>query len=644
MKRAGAYLTYLVYRLVETLARLLPMGWCWRVGSVLGWLAMWMLPGYRGLVRRNLTVAFGREVDAAEIRRMVSGNFRTLGGNLFCSLKMPWVSPGQLERYLRIEGLEHVRQAIREGRGAIYALLHMGNWEVLSQAEGAAVQKPAAMYQPLSNPWLNRHVLRCRERTGCRLFDRRDGFNGPVRWLRENGVIGILVDQHAGDAGQWSPFFGRLASTTNLAALLSRRTGAPVFPVAVVTDAPGRWRMVIGEALPSGFPVGEATARMNLALERRIRMSPLDWFWVHNRWKTPKPDFLLAKYRRGVTLPADMEAEALQSFHLLVRSPNWLGDACMAVPAVRAIKRGRPDARVTVLVPEKIASVWRLVKEVDEVLPIPAGAGVLKVAGLLKAAGHAWDAGILLPNSLRSALEMRLGGVLRIVGYRGHWRRRLLHQIIPPKKKAGPVEHHTRHYLRIAWRLGADVEDPSLHDPVLPPARPKGPVVLGLCAGAEYGPAKRWPLVRYAEAAKEVAAGVDCRWLIFGAPGEAAMGEELAGMIGPSAENLAGRTTLEELARKLRECRLLLTNDTGTMHFAQLLGVPVVAIFGSTDPHATGPRSADSVVIRRHVECSPCFLRECPLDFRCMLEIPASCVSETVQGRLRMLEGRKAGS
>jgi lipopolysaccharide heptosyltransferase II len=465
-----------------------------------------------------------------------------------------------------------------------------------------------------------------------------------VRWLRENGVIGILVDQHAGDAGQWSPFFGRLASTTNLAALLSRRTGAPVFPVAVVTDAPGRWRMLIGEALPSGFPVGEATARMNLALERRIRMSPLDWFWVHNRWKTPKPDFLLAKYRRGVTLPADMEAEALQSFHLLVRSPNWLGDACMAVPAVRAIKRGRPDARVTVLVPEKIASVWRLVKEVDEVLPIPAGAGVLKVAGLLKAAGHAWDAGILLPNSLRSALEMRLGGVLRIVGYRGHWRRRLLHQIIPPKKKAGPVEHHTRHYLRIAWRLGADVEDPSLHDPVLPPARPKGPVVLGLCAGAEYGPAKRWPLVRYAEAAKEVAAGVDCRRLIFGAPGEAAMGEELAGMIGPSAENLAGRTTLEELARKLRECRLLLTNDTGTMHFAQLLGVPVVAIFGSTDPHATGPRSADSVVIRRHVECSPCFLRECPLDFRCMLEIPASCVSETVQGRLRMLEGRKAGS
>jgi heptosyltransferase-2 len=112
------------------------------------------------------------------------------------------------------------------------------------------------------------------------------------------------------------------------------------------------------------------------------------------------------------------------------------------------------------------------------------------------------------------------------------------------------------------------------------------------------------------------------------------MGEQLASLIGTSAENLAGKTSIEDLAARLRQCRLLLTNDTGTMHFAQLLGTPVIAIFGSTEPAATGPRSAASTVIRRHVECSPCFRRTCPIDFRCMLEIPASTVADTVLAKL----------
>jgi heptosyltransferase-2 len=112
------------------------------------------------------------------------------------------------------------------------------------------------------------------------------------------------------------------------------------------------------------------------------------------------------------------------------------------------------------------------------------------------------------------------------------------------------------------------------------------------------------------------------------------MGAQLASLIGTSAENLAGQTTLDELAARLRQCRLLLTNDTGTMHFAQLLGTPVIAIFGSTEPAATGPLSPASTVVRRHVECSPCFRRTCPIDFRCMLEIPADTVADTVLAKL----------
>jgi lipopolysaccharide heptosyltransferase II len=634
MKRFTAFLTYLLYRSVESAARLLPMTLCWYLGAAAGTLASWLLPSYRHLARRNLTIAFARDLSTTQINQLTRQHFKTLGGNLLCSLKMPWIPVGKLKNHLTIEGVENVELAFKAGRGFIYALLHMGNWEVLSQVVVSKGTSGGAMYQPLTNPFLDAHVLRCRQRTGCRLFNRHDGFNGPVRWLRNNGGVGILVDQHAGDAGQWSPLFGRLASTTNLAALLSRKTGAPILPVSVVTDAPGRWRMIISPKLDAPPDIELATAALNVALESNIRSSPHDWFWVHNRWKTPNPEFLLAKYRRGITLPPSMPPDSLQPFHILVRSPNWLGDACMAVPAVRALKRGRPDARVTILAPEKIAAVWRMVPDVDEVIPFPKNASILTVANLLKKAGHPWDSGILLPNSLRSALEMKLAGVLRIVGYKGHWRRKLLHQIIPPRKKVGPVEHHSRFYLRIAWRLGANVEDPSLHDPVLPPPEPSSPLTLGLCAGAEYGPAKRWPLDRFAEAARAVASKLPCHWLIFGAPAEKNMGAQLASLIGTSAENLAGQTTLDELAARLRQCRLLLTNDTGTMHFAQLLGTPVIAIFGSTEPAATGPLSPASTVVRRHVECSPCFRRTCPIDFRCMLEIPADTVADTVLAKL----------
>jgi heptosyltransferase II len=538
-----------------------------------------------------------------------------------------------------IEGLAHAEAAVASGRGFIYALLHMGNWEVLSHTQlVTAGVRPAAMFQPLRNERLNAHVLRSRERTGCRLFDRHDGFAQPATWLREKNALGILVDQHAGDGGIWCPFFSRLASTTTLPALLAKRTGAQVLTLTVTTTAPGHWRLEIGAPLVLSGKIEPDTALINDALEQCIRQSPHDWFWVHNRWKTPNPDFLLANYRRGVTLPAGMSPSALQPFRMIIRSPNWLGDACMAVPAVRALKRGRPDAQVTIACPEKIADVWRLVPEVNHVIALPHGAGVMSVGRLIRKAGP-WDSGILFPNSLRSALEMWRGGVARIVGYTGHHRRWLLHQIIPPRKNPGPILHHTRHYLRIALRLGANVEDPTLHDPV-PGAKasPRVPIRIGVCPGAEYGSAKRWPVERFAAAMNEVAAKVPCEWVLFGTGKEAALGEQLqAAVASAPVHNLIGRTTLPELGQALRECAMLVTNDTGTMHLANLLGVPVVAIFGSTEPAATGPRGTHDRVMRRHVECSPCFLRECPLDFRCMTALtPSDVASAILESRLAL--------
>jgi heptosyltransferase-2 len=294
------------------------------------------------------------------------------------------------------------------------------------------------------------------------------------------------------------------------------------------------------------------------------------------------------------------------------------------VPAVRAIKRGRPDAHVTVLAPEKIAAVWRLVAEVDAVLSLGSGA-LWHVVRLLRRQPR-FDAGIVLPNSFRSALELWLGGVPRRVGYAGHHRRWLLNQPVRKPPHGGPPPHQVEHYLGIARSLGIAAEVGE----ITAVGREIAPMLLGprfgLCPGAEYGPAKRWLPERFAE----TAAALGGHWVLFGTSKDEEIGAQIVTILGETCTNLIGQTTIEQLIEELRQCALLLTNDTGTMHLATLLGVPVVAVFGSTAPRLTGPLGRKSRVVRHQVECSPCFLRECPLDFRCMKAVTVEEVAAAI--------------
>jgi lipopolysaccharide heptosyltransferase II len=637
-RRASQFLLYSVYRVLETVARCLPLPVVFLTGRLAGWLVAWVLPGYRRLAEENLRVAFGREKSPQEIRKMARQHLVTLGGNFLSTLKIPFMTNAQVAARLEWEGMESADEVLAGDTGLIYALLHMGNWEVLSHLERVSRgSKPATMYQPLGNPWMNAHVARLRAKSGTHLFDRHDGFFGPANWLKARGTIGILVDQHAGDGGVWAPLFDRLASTTNIVHLLSQRSKVPILPLGVHTVGVARWKVKVYPALRPQKSADRATAEMNQVLETVIRDSPADWFWVHNRWKTPKPNFLLQEYKRGVTLPDNYPMTDLQPFEILIRSTNWLGDACMAVPAVRAIRRGRPDARVTVLTPAKLADVWRLVAEVYEVIEIPKNGGLFAARKAIRRTGRRYDVALLLPNSLRSALEVWKNGIPRIVGFAGHSRTRLLHQIIPEAEVKGPPKHHSQHYLRMALRLGAKIDDKTLFAPLLPlGGRPVNQNRLGLCPGAEYGGAKRYPAERYAKAAAEISRRTGVEWAIFGAGGDMEVAREVQVGIGEgvAVDNLAGKTSLKGLIDELSQCRLLLTNDTGTMHLAALLGVPTVSIFGSTEPSWTGPLGGDHLVLRRHVECSPCFLRECPLDFRCMKEIEVEHVVEAVLAQL----------
>ncbi|MFN0069090.1 MAG: lipopolysaccharide heptosyltransferase II, partial [Limisphaerales bacterium] len=337
---------------------------------------------------------------------------------------------------------------------------------------------------------------------------------------------------------------------------------------------------------------------------------------------------------------------------LLVRGVNWLGDAVMTTPALLRLRAALPAARVTLLTPAKLAQLWTTHPAVDEVLPLAAGEGVFAAARRLRAGR--FDAALILPNSPRSALEAWLARIPRRLGLARPWRTWMLTQPLPPrpdeirmkKRSIGEIHaalaapftihhspftqslaaHHVHHYLHLAAALGADPapvapqlslapDEQAQARAGLPGVAPAtGTLWAGLNPGAEYGPAKRWPAERFVAAAREVSERTGCRWAIFGGARDVELAAGIAAEL-PGSVNLAGRTTLRELMVALAACRVLLTNDTGPMHVAAALGVPVVVPFGSTSPELTGPGlpgDARHALLRGQAPCAPCFLRECP--------------------------------
>ncbi len=357
---------------------------------------------------------------------------------------------------------------------------------------------------------------------------------------------------------------------------------------------------------------------------------------------------------------------------ILVRASNWIGDSVMSMPAIQRLRELKPQAHLTLLCPAKLHDIWRRNPFLNEVIPFNRRPDIADLRQ------REFDIAIIFPNSFRSARECRRAHIPCRVGYPGHCRRWLLTDVVPEpaadrphhrqlqvtgktfKVKAFPptVRHQVHRYLDLIAHLGGNGEFARPHiwlaNEELPHLnnffRDNGRPVCALFAGAEYGPAKRWMPERFAEAARRVTEQIHCRWLLLGGPQDtkiaAAIETELADAhLDPeSIVNVAGKTTLMELCALLRFSKLLLTNDTGPMHIAYALGTPVVAVFGSTSPDLTGPLGPRDHVIRHPVECSPCFLRECPIDFRCMNQITTDEVvnavveilSDQVEARLRV--------
>jgi heptosyltransferase-2 len=377
-------------------------------------------------------------------------------------------------------------------------------------------------------------------------------------------------------------------------------------------------------------------------------------------------------------MPAD-PPRGLTPLRILVREVNWLGDAVMTTPALQRLREQYPKAHIALLCPKKLTAIWLHFPCVDEVLSLQPGQTPWAVGRRLRAAG--FDTALVFPNSPRAALEAWFARIPRRIGYAQRWRNWCLTQAVAPrpgrramrKKSAGEIHelirtgqsaspasqdrlksdafgsHQLNEYLHLTAQLGASPQpirpflsiEPDetraaaskfgLDDPALA-TKP----ILALNPGAEYGPAKRWPVASFIAAAAQIQQRTDCVLLILGGRQDVALANEIHSALRTAhsaLKNLTGKTSLRELMALLKLTRVLLTNDTGPMHLAAALGTPVVVPFGSTSPELTAPGlPGDSrhYLLASNVPCAPCFRRTCPIDFRCMRAISVESVVAAV--------------
>ena len=320
---------------------------------------------------------------------------------------------------------------------------------------------------------------------------------------------------------------------------------------------------------------------------------------------------------------------------ILVRVPNWIGDSILALPAIASIKVNFPQAHLWIAAQEWVKDLFASNSLVEGTIPLPKSKDLKSLRDTArKLRNESFDTGVLLTNSFASAFLFYLAKIPKRWGYATAGRGWLLTKSVGLKDEDSP-RHQVHYYLDLLSGLGLKPLSQEVRLPLPPEEKEaarerllslgidtKRPVVI-LSPGASYGPAKRWPAARFAELAALFEKRKNAEILIIGSADEA----EIAASIRSSTEKkpavLTGQTTLPQLLGLISQATLLISNDSGPMHLANALRVPVVGIFGPTDPEVTGPLEQPARVIKKDVPCWPCAYRKCPYDHRCMMNIAA---------------------
>ncbi|HBD09162.1 MAG TPA: lipopolysaccharide heptosyltransferase II [Syntrophobacteraceae bacterium] len=329
---------------------------------------------------------------------------------------------------------------------------------------------------------------------------------------------------------------------------------------------------------------------------------------------------------------------------ILIRSPNWIGDAVMATPAMSALRSTFPGATLVVAAHPQVAELFRPHPYCDAVVDYDrrgrhrGPGGVFRFAWELRR--ERFDLAILLQNAVEAAILAFLAGIPRRAGYCTDLRGPLLTHGVPVGERERRL-HHTEYYCNMLAMLGISGGDAQLRLSCTAEEQDWARRTLGpgrwiaIHPGAAYGSAKRWFPDRFAAVADHLAAHHDARIVLVGGSDAVAAARDMELAMTHRPLSLAGRTSIRQFMAILEPCRLLITNDSGPMHVGAALGVPVVAIFGPTDHTTTSPLAVHHRLVRKPTDCAPCLKRHCPTDHRCMLAITAD---DVIQAAAELLE------
>ncbi len=334
--------------------------------------------------------------------------------------------------------------------------------------------------------------------------------------------------------------------------------------------------------------------------------------------------------------------------NIIIRMPNWLGDLVMATPVLEDLRRRFPNAKITAMCVEHLANLLEHNPHIDRIFSFSRPSGWLHHAHHIQVIEplrcENYDLGILLTNSLSSAWWFWRGHIERRLGYVGHWRRGLL-----TKALAYPQNIATQHlvitYKQLLKPLGMTISDtmPALYFSDEESSEVEtllrnhgvgeGDTIIGINPGAAFGSAKCWLPDRFKDLTQRLALDSTQKIVYFGDHAGTELVNDICHNMPDNVINLAGKTSIRELCALIRRCNILITNDSGPMHVAAAVGTAPLALFGSTSDVKTGPYKLGRVIHKR-VECSPCYKRVCPIDFRCMKRIEVDEVYETTMEML----------
>jgi ADP-heptose:LPS heptosyltransferase len=420
----------------------------------------------------------------------------------------------------------------------------------------------------------------------------------------------VLFDQNAGLQGALTTLFGRVCSTTELPGLMAEKFDARVY--GIFPRRIGFWRVEISVTrIPVPSTSDAVTIGLNCWLEELLRGDEnlcASWLWAHDRWRNqdiPERRFRLEAKRN--LLSADLATRGLTATprrtRIYIRLPNWLGDVVMALQLLRALRTSRPDAELTLIAKKQFLPLLESWAIADRVLALPPhGPGYFSHFWKLRAEFP--DVWLLFTNSFRGDLEAWLSGCRQRFGLVRPGKRRplLSHRFLVSGRDSERTQHQLELWKSFLQHFGLELAADVTPLPTSA-ARLTTPPAIGLIIGSENNPEKRWPVSHWRQL---IEAFPTERFLLLGTANDGPLTTAVqTGFDVARVENLAGKTSLTEFALRLGTCRLLVTNDTGGMHLANALGIPLLALFGPTNPIRTGPVFSAPATILQPPGCPP---------------------------------------